>query len=157
MTFTATGVAGAATRYVVTSSIYSPVAGTSVTVTARLADQYGNAVATSGIWVTFTKTGTGGAFVGANPATTNASGTATITFTTAGTVGTVHTVTATSTVPSARTGTSPDDHDALDIRAMGRWAGRAGTRGYRGEEEEVVEVSGLEPLTFWLPARRSPS
>ena len=21
----------------------------------------------------------------------------------------------------------------------------------------VVEVSGLEPLTFWLPARRSPS
>ena len=107
VTFTATGVAGAATQYLVTSSIYSPVAGTSVTVTARLADQFGNAVATSGIWVTFTKTGTGGAFVGANPAATNASGTATITFTTAGAVGTVHTVTATSTVPSARTGTSP--------------------------------------------------
>jgi hypothetical protein len=71
-----------------------------------LADQFGNRVATSGVAVTFTKTGTGGAFTGANPAATNASGTATITFTTAGTVGTAYTVTATSTVPSTRTGTS---------------------------------------------------
>jgi hypothetical protein len=26
-----------------------------------------------------------------------------------------------------------------------------------GGREEMVEVSGLEPLTFWLPARRSPN
>ncbi len=25
------------------------------------------------------------------------------------------------------------------------------------ESGDLVEVSGLEPLTFWLPARRSPS
>ena len=107
MTFTATGVAGAATKYVVTSSSYTPVAGTPVTITAQLADQYGNPVATSGIAVTFTKTGTGGAFSGANPATTNASGVATITFTTAGhrrhrLHGHRH-----QHGPSTRTGTSP--------------------------------------------------
>ena len=114
MTFTATGGAGAATKYVVTSSSYNPVAGTAVTITAQLADQYNNAVATSGIAVTFTKTGAGGTFGAPHPATTNASGVATITFTTATTVGTAYTVTATSTVPSTRTGTSADDHDALD-------------------------------------------
>jgi hypothetical protein len=83
-----------------------PFAGAAVTITAQLADQYGNRVATSGIAVTFSKTGTGGAFSGANPATTNAGGIATISFTTAGTVGIAYTITATSTVPSTRTGTS---------------------------------------------------
>ena len=107
VTFTATGMAGAATKYVVTSSSYNPVAGTAVTITAQLADQYNNAVATSGIAVTFTKTGTGGTLGTPNPATTNASGVAAVTFTTATTIGTAYTVTATSTVPSTRTGTSP--------------------------------------------------
>ena len=107
MTFTATGVAGAATKYLVTSSSYTPVAGTPVTITARLADQYNNPVATWGVAVTFTKTGAGGSFSGANPATTNGSGVATITFTTGTPAGTVYTVTATSTNPSTRTGTSP--------------------------------------------------
>ena len=107
VTFTATGVAGAATKYVVAANSYTPVAGTAVTLTAQLADQYNNPVATSGIAVTFTKTGTGGTLGTPNPATTNASGVATITFTTQATVGIVYTVTATSTVPSARTGTSP--------------------------------------------------
>jgi adhesin/invasin len=107
ITFTATGVAGPATRYVVASSSYAPPAGSPVTITAQLADQYGNAVGTSGIPVTFSKTGTGGAFSGANPATTNASGIATITLTVASTVGTAYTVTATSTTPSTRTGTTP--------------------------------------------------
>jgi adhesin/invasin len=106
VTFTATGLAGAATKYVVTSSSYAPVAGTAVTITAQLADQYNNAVATAGIAVTFTKTGTGGTLGTPNPATTNASGVATIVFTTQATVGRVYTVTATSTVPSMRTGTS---------------------------------------------------
>jgi adhesin/invasin len=107
VTFTATGVAGAATKYVVTSSSYNPVAGTAVTITAQLVDQYNNPVATSGLAVTFTRAPASGAFSGANPATTNAGGVATITFTTAFTVGTAYTVTAASTVPSARTGTSP--------------------------------------------------
>ena len=44
---TATGVAGAATKYVVAANSYTPVAGTAVTLTAQLADQYNNAVATS--------------------------------------------------------------------------------------------------------------
>ena len=107
VTFTATGVAGAATKYVVTSSSYAPTAGTAVTITAQLADQYNNPVATSGIAVTFTRTPATGTLGTPNPATTNASGVATITFTTATTVGTTYTVTATSTVPSTRTGTSP--------------------------------------------------
>jgi hypothetical protein len=107
VTFSATGIVGAAARYVVTSSSYAPVAGTAVAVSAQLADQYGNPVATSGIAVTFTRTGAGGSFSGANPATTNASGIATVTFTTGTTAGTAYTITATSTNPSTRTGTSP--------------------------------------------------
>jgi adhesin/invasin len=106
VTFTATGVAGAATKYVVASSSYNPVAGTAVTVTAQLADQYNNAVATQGIAVTFTRAPASGTLGTPNPATTNAAGVATITFTTATTVGTNYTVTATSTAPSTRTGTS---------------------------------------------------
>jgi hypothetical protein len=93
-------------KYVVTSSSYNPVAGASVTITAQLADQYNNAVATYGIAVTFTRTGAGGTFVGANPATTNGSGIATVTFRTGTPAPIVYTVTATSTNPSARTGTS---------------------------------------------------
>ena len=105
VTFTATAAAGAATKYLVTSSNSTPLVGTSVTVTARLADQYSNAVATYGVAVTFTKTGAGGTFFGANPATTNSSGVATITFTTGTPAGTTYTVIATST--GAVTGTSP--------------------------------------------------
>jgi adhesin/invasin len=106
VTFTATGTAGAATKYVITPSSYNPVAGASVTITAQLADQYNNAVATYGLAVTFTRTGVGGTFVGANPATTNGSGIATVTFRTGTPAPIVYTVTATSTNPSARTGTS---------------------------------------------------
>jgi hypothetical protein len=106
VTITATGVAGAATKYVVTSSNSTPLAGSAVTITAQLADQYNNAVATTGIAVTFTKVGTGGTFVGLNPATTNYAGVATISFTTGAPAGLTYTVTATSTAPSTRTGTS---------------------------------------------------
>jgi hypothetical protein len=106
VTFTATGIAGAATKYVVTSSSYSPAAGSAVTITAQLADQYGNAVTTAGISVTFTSTG-GGTLSGTNPATTNVIGVATITLATGTTAGASYTVTATSMSPSARTGTTP--------------------------------------------------
>ena len=106
VTFTATGIAGAATKYVVVSSNYSPPVSSPVTIIAQLADQYNNPVATGGLWVTFTRSGTGGSFGAPNPAQTNASGVATITFTTGTTVGAVYTVTATSSGPT-RTGTSP--------------------------------------------------
>jgi len=106
VTFTATGAAGAATKYLVTSSSYNPVAGTAVAISAQLADQYNNPVATSGIAVTFTKTGTGGTLGTPNPATTSAAGVATVTFTTQATVGLAYTVTATSTAPSTRIGSS---------------------------------------------------
>ena len=102
VTFTATGTAGASTKYVVTSSNYSPVAGAAVTISAQLADTYGNPVGTSGVTVTWTKTGTGGTLASRQHAT-NASGIATATFTTAAVVGRVYTVTAT----SGPTGTSP--------------------------------------------------
>jgi hypothetical protein len=105
VTFTATGVAGAATKYLVTSSDYNPIAGTTVTITARLADQYNNTVAAYGVAVTFAKTGTGGSFSGANPATTNTSGVATIAFITGTPAGLGYTVSATST--GGVTGTSP--------------------------------------------------
>jgi adhesin/invasin len=105
VTFNATGTAGTATKYVVTSSSYNPVAGASVTIAAQLADQYNNAVATWGVAVTLTKTGAGGSFVGANPAITNGSGIATVTFRTGTPAPIVYTLTATSTYPT-RTGTS---------------------------------------------------
>jgi adhesin/invasin len=106
VTFSATGTAGTPSKYVVTASTYSPVAGSTVAITAQLADQYGNAVATSGIAVTFTKTPTAsGSLSGTNPANTNASGVATINLVTGTAAGVTYTVTAAST---GRTGTSPN-------------------------------------------------
>jgi adhesin/invasin len=105
VTFSATGVAGAASMYVVTASTYTPTAGTTVAITAQLADTYGNAVKTSGISVTFSKTGTGGSLSGTNPVSTNSNGIATINLVTGTTAGVTYTVTATST---GRTGTSPN-------------------------------------------------
>ena len=99
VTFTATGLAGTATRYVVTSSSYTPAAGTSVTISAQLADQYGNAVKTSGIVVTWSKTGAGGSFA-TGTSTTNTNGIATVLFTT----GTAARVTYQVTGPTAAPG-----------------------------------------------------
>ena len=92
-----------ATRYLVTSSSYTPLPGTAVTITAQLADAAGTAVPTAGVVVTWSKTGTGGTFATAT-STTNASGIATVVFTVSTTNGTIHTVTATS--PGGITGTS---------------------------------------------------
>jgi adhesin/invasin len=106
VTFTATGLPGSATKYVVSSSNYSPPISSPVIITAQLADQYNNPVATPGLWVAFSRSGSGGSFGVPNPAQTNSSGVATITFTTGTTVGAVYTVTGTSSGPT-RTGTSP--------------------------------------------------
>ena len=93
---------GLAAKYLVTSSNNSPVAGTQVTITAQLADSGSNAVPTPGKVVTWSSTN-GGSF-SSPTSTTNASGIATVTFTTSTVAGTVHTVTATDTTPL--TGTS---------------------------------------------------
>jgi adhesin/invasin len=106
VTFTATGVAGPAAKYIVTASSYNPVHGTAVTLTAQLTDQYNNPVATSGLRVRWSKTGRGGWFTSTRT-NTNASGVATTTFYVSSTVGRVHTVTARTTNPATYTGTSP--------------------------------------------------
>src|SRR5213078_1545285 len=51
---------GTATKYLVTSSSYSPVAGGTVTITAQLADANNNAVSTAGKTVTWTKSNANG-------------------------------------------------------------------------------------------------
>ena len=80
-------------RFLVTSSNYTPVPGAAVTITAQLATAAGTAIATSGLVVTWSSTG-GGTFSSATT-TTNASGIATVTFTVSTTTAVVHTVTAT--------------------------------------------------------------
>jgi VCBS repeat-containing protein len=88
-----TTLAGPATRYLVTSSDNAPPAGDAVTITAQLTDANDNPVATENLTVTWTSTN-GGSF--ASPTSlTDASGVATIDFTTSTTAGTTHTVTAT--------------------------------------------------------------
>jgi hypothetical protein len=85
---------GPAARYVVTSNNSTPVAGTSVTIRAQLADANNNPVATDGNLVTFSSTN-GGTFTPvSNQATTDGTGAAQITFNTSATVAT-HTITGT--------------------------------------------------------------
>jgi hypothetical protein len=103
LTFTATGSVGTATQYLVSSSSYSPIAGGAVTISAQLADTYGNSVSTSGLVVTWSESGSGGSFA-TGTSTTNASGLATVSFTAGTAAGTAYTVTGTDT--SSRTGTS---------------------------------------------------
>jgi hypothetical protein len=82
-----------ASKYLVTSSSYTPVPGAAVTITAQLADSVGNPVPAAGVAVTWASTN-GGSFSSAT-STTNASGIATVTFNVSTTNGTIHTVTAT--------------------------------------------------------------
>ena len=84
-------VPGAAAKYVVTSSSTNPPVGTSVTITARLTDQFGNTVAASNQVVTWSKTN-GGTLGSTTSAVTN--GIATVTFAVSSSVVT-HVVTAT--------------------------------------------------------------
>lgn len=80
------------TQYVVTSSAASPIAGTAVTITAQLANVSGGPVQIAGRVVAWQKIGLGGSFATAQ-STTNASGIATVSFTTGVTAG-VYQVTA---------------------------------------------------------------
>ncbi|HEU4996224.1 MAG TPA: invasin domain 3-containing protein [Gemmatimonadaceae bacterium] len=89
-------VAGAATKYIVTPSTTSPVASSVVTVSAQLADANNNIVAQQGQTASWSHTGTGSFPGGATDnSTTNTSGVATISFTTAASSGQTATVTAT--------------------------------------------------------------
>jgi protocatechuate 3,4-dioxygenase beta subunit len=82
VTFTATGAAGVATKLLVSTPDTTPARGTNFIVTARLADQYNNAVKTSGITVNWTKSGTRASsftWVTSSAPTTDSTGAATIT------------------------------------------------------------------------------
>jgi len=97
---------GIASKYIVLSSRYNPVAGDTVKITAQLTDQNGNSIGTSGKTITWKKTGIGGNF-SSPTSTTNASGVANVVFTVSQTAGIVYTVTATdNTTPANLTGTS---------------------------------------------------
>ena len=91
-----------ASKWVVTPSSTTPSPGSTITITAQLADAIGTAIPGSGIVVSWSSTN-GGTFSGLT-STTNASGVATISFTVSGTLGTVHTVTATGNSLSGTTG-----------------------------------------------------
>lgn len=97
-----TSIESTVTKFIVTSSDYNPVAGSSVTITAQLADAANNSVANPGITVNWTKNNANGSFSNAS-SITDATGKATITFTTHTVAGTVTTVTAND---GSRNGTS---------------------------------------------------
>jgi adhesin/invasin len=83
-TFTATGRAGAATQLIATTPVTSPSAlakSTLFTVTAQLADQYGNSVSTAGVTVNWSKSSSSYSFVPSTPTNskTDETGKATIT------------------------------------------------------------------------------
>jgi len=109
---------GNATKYLVTSSSYSPVARQDVTITAQLTDANNNPVNTSGLTVTWTKSDSNGSFATAT-SNTNSSGVATVTFTTHTVAGTATTVTGTDgssltgTSSTITTGTGSLDHFAI--------------------------------------------
>jgi hypothetical protein len=89
-----TSVPGPAARYGVTVSAVNPVVGQVVTITARLTDANGNAIATAGRAVTWTATTSGGTFTPGVSAV-DASGTASTAFTVGPAAGAVYIVTAT--------------------------------------------------------------
>ena len=87
-----TSTPGPATHYSVDSSASAPTAGADVTITAQLSDAHGNDVPSAGRTVTWSKTGNGGSF-SSGSSTTNASGRASVTFTTGTVSGVTYTVT----------------------------------------------------------------
>ncbi|MFL0163204.1 Ig-like domain-containing protein, partial [Aquirufa salirivi] len=109
-------VAGAAAKYIVTSSSSSPAAGATVTISAQLADANDNPVATSGQTVTWTKSNANGSFASAT-STTDGSGIATVVFTSHTVAGTATTVTATTSAISGTSSTITTVAGAADATA----------------------------------------
>ncbi|HJQ22076.1 MAG TPA: Calx-beta domain-containing protein [Gemmatimonadaceae bacterium] len=99
-------VPGTVAGVLVSASTTSPTAGSVVTITAQLRDANGNDVAQQGVSVAWSKSNANGSFPGGatDASTTNASGVATIAFTTHTVAGTATTVTGTI---GAISGTSP--------------------------------------------------
>ena len=91
-------------KYVVTVSSSTPVVGSTVTINAQLANWAGTPVALQGVKVSWSKTLGAGGYLKALSSVTNASGKASVSFTTGTTPGVGYTVTATDT--ASRTGTS---------------------------------------------------
>ncbi len=91
-------------KYLVTASNSAPLAGGTVSVNAQLATTTGASVATAGRTVTWSRSGTGGSFASAT-SLTNASGIASVEFTTGSAGGTAYVITATD--GSGLTGQSP--------------------------------------------------
>lgn len=96
-----TVVAGTATKYLVTSSSYAPVAGQPVTITATLVDVNDNPVGAGTATVTWSKSGANGSFAAAT--STCVAGVATVVFTTHTTI---QNTTVTGTDGASLTGTS---------------------------------------------------
>ncbi|MGM0587392.1 MAG: invasin domain 3-containing protein [Bacteroidota bacterium] len=124
--------AGAADQYQVSVSDSSPEAGTDVTITAQLTDEFGNDVTTSGRTVTWSSTN-GGSFASAT-STTDANGTATVTFTTSGTEDTDHKITASDgngvSGQSSTLTTTPPPHTAIAFTTAQRTFTAGGTSQY---------------------------
>ncbi|KAF0152441.1 MAG: extracellular ribonuclease [Ignavibacteria bacterium] len=94
-----------ATKYIVTSSNYNPAVGTNVTITAQLADDSNNAVATAGKVVNWSSTG-GGSFSSAT-STTDVNGIASVNFTSSTTSEAVYIITASdNSAPTTLTGST---------------------------------------------------
>jgi hypothetical protein len=158
-------------KYIVTASSYAPVAGTDVTITAQLANASNDPIHSSGVVVTWSKTGTDGSF-GSGTSTTDASGIATVTFTTGATVGTEYAVTATD--GSARTGTSPTittgvkalevDYNGMPVRsysltelqALTQFAGFAGYKSNGGAVYGPDAVTGAKVTDIVADALGTP-
>lgn len=96
----------AATQYIVATSTTSPRAGTALTITAQLADEFGSSASESGRVVTWSELSvTSGTFSSAT-SVTNAQGIATVQFTTSSTIGVSTKITATGS--GGLFGTSPE-------------------------------------------------
>jgi hypothetical protein len=80
-----------ASRYLVDASSYSPTPGSTVTLTAQLADAAGNSVSSYGRVITWSKNVADGAFSSAT-STTDVNGAATVSFTVGPTLGTVYVI-----------------------------------------------------------------
>ena len=92
VTFTATGIAGAAAKYVVTAANPAPVAGVANLLNAQLSDINGNAVSTANVTVNWTATNSG--VLAAPSSVTNAQGIAQVNLTPATLSGISYTITA---------------------------------------------------------------
>jgi hypothetical protein len=125
--FVSDAVAGAATRFIVTSSSLLPVAGQTVTIRAVLADLHGNTVPAAGHTVSWSAAPSGGSFASAT-SVTDSSGAATVIYTVPTVAGTVAIVSATEgTLTGSVGGITVGAGSAATLGLIGGWPGTGGT------------------------------